>query len=196
MPSGYTSIVVDGDVTFKAFAERCVRAMGVFYHLRDSPMDTPLPDKAPLSLYHKEALVNAQLELSKLEEMNPAEQELEIQQDYDRAHTSWQESRARTEIVRARVERMLAEVEAWTPPTSEHVGLKAFMREQLQETLQYDGSGSSWPEPVRQTVEQWVEERRQRALRDIEYHSKKWALDQSNAEANTAWIRAFKASLR
>ena len=57
MPTGYTYPVADGTITeFSKFALNCSRAFGVLMHMRDEPIDAPIPDKIEPTSYYKNQL--------------------------------------------------------------------------------------------------------------------------------------------
>lgn len=132
MATGYTAGVADGTITnFRTFAMQCARAFGALIEMRDDPMDTPIPTELKPSSYHETALATANARLAELKAMAPDEitqkASADLAQDQAASETY---RRARVEE-NARLRKMAAQVEAWSPPTPDHNGMKDFMLEQL-----------------------------------------------------------------
>ena len=139
MPTGYTAAVVDGTLTdFPTFALRCARAMGACIMQRDDVM-TDLPKLRDKATYYERQLADATARLAELDAMTAEQADAAAQADYAHALAEWEKHRAKVEQRAARLIAMRSEVQAWTPPTPEHQGLKDFMLDQLRQTLDFDG---------------------------------------------------------
>jgi hypothetical protein len=197
MPTGYTADVVDGNVTdFPTFALRCARAFGALIELRDERLDAPIPDEFKPSMYHADALERARGELEALRLLTEDERRIAADAEYEAELQRRRESEARTVVVRERLNAMLAEVEAWEPPTLEHFELKRFMQQQLTETLKWDGRGLYHDVPLeRQTPHEWYEAQRIKLERDIVYHTEHHAKELERVRDRNAWVKALRDSL-
>ncbi len=116
---------------------------------------------------------------------------------YQASHTFWIERQRQTAIERARYEAMIAKVEAWTPPTPDHDGLKKFMLDQLRESVEWDcgGFGGSGPAPTRQTEAEWKAEALAQARHQIEHYTAEHAKEIERVNGRNEWIRDLRASL-
>lgn len=196
MPTGYTSGVQDGTVTeFADFAKRCARAFGAFYSLRDEDDSKELPTRFdPDTRYHDQSLAQALAERARLDAMAPHLAEAEARLEYDQQMQSYRERREAASLVRSRYDAMLAKVQAWTPPTPEHDDLKAFMIQQLTDSIQYDAIDPNEPSPVQPGA--WLVKRKARVERDIAYHTSERNKEIERNASRNAWIAAFFESLK
>jgi len=197
MSTGYTYAVKDGKVTeLKDFAMQCARAFGACITMRDDPIDAEIPNAFEPSDFHAKSLAAAQARLADLRTMSDREIARAVDADYEKAVEYWRERMAKRKAERERYEAMIAKVEAWTPPTDEHVGLKNFMLEQLRDSLDFDCGTSSFDKmPVRQTEAAWhaaqVAGAERRIARDAEEHQK----EVDRVKGRTEWVAALRRSL-
>ncbi len=139
MPTGYTYKVSDGtEPSFESFVLRCSRAFGACINQRDSSDEFPNPNLKSTSLYYVDQMKESEEELNKLTNMSDDE-------IFELAFTEYteceKEALKQLEVVRnqqTRYAEMLSAVNAWTPPSSEHTGLKTFMLEQLTTSMDAD----------------------------------------------------------
>lgn len=193
-PTGYTAALYEGeDQSFEDFAMQCARAFGALVTMRDEPRDAPIPDEFEPSSYHEEGLAEARRRLEAVRGWTDERVEAEARtvNEVALAHheSMMQERRER----RARYEGMLAKVEEWDPPTSDHVGLKDFMRSQIEESIVFDCSEREPPETL-SGAEYRARELTQ-AERDVEYHERHAREDRERAGKRTAWVKALRESL-
>lgn len=199
MPSGYTSDLYEGKPqTFEQFVLSCARAFGALIMMRDEPWDATIPEKFEPSDYHDRALAEAEQRLERVVSMSQDDLAAELRTEGLKRHRMIRESQVKARAVRERCEAMLAEVEAWTPPTSDHDGLKKFMREQLEETIRFDGDERDYyslyallPDDPREYRQQQIE----KAKRDIAYHTDERRKEIERTESRNAWVAALRESL-
>jgi len=96
--------------------------------------------------------------------------------------------------MRERYEAMLAQVKAWTPPTSEHQGLKDFMVEQLEESIDFDCGTDYLTVPERLTGAAHKEQQLHSARWNVYYHTEHGEADKKRANERTTWVRALRQS--
>lgn len=155
MPTGYTADVKDGKVTDLAdFVVTCSRAFGAFVMLRDSDQSLDatrryIEDESYLaqSSYYEDSLVAARTRIAELEAMSEREALAAAQAAADAVieqNRAYAEARL---VERERYEAMLAKVQAWEPPTSDHVEFKAFMVKQIEQSIDFDCNPFSMPVP-------------------------------------------------
>lgn len=197
MPTGYTADIKDG-ISFETFAMNCARAFGARITLRDETGGgESIPDEFAPSDYHTKAAQKARDELASLLAIPEQERERAAAKSWDDAETSRLMRLEDNRKQREAYEAMLAKVNAWTPPTSEHVGLHEFMRSQIVKSIDFDCSDDYDQEPTpRLTGEQWAAERAARLNRVIGYHEKEHAAEVQRAESRTAWVTALRAALK
>lgn len=131
MPTGYTAELMEKGMEFKPFVLGCARAFGALISLRDAPQNTPFPEKIEPSNYYAEALIKATEKLSQLQAMTDEEritfgerEKVAVLKERTRWETKETEENLRLDV-------MQKTVEAWSPPTPEHIGLKRFMLDQI-----------------------------------------------------------------
>lgn len=199
MPTGYTHKLCEGDQSFRDFIFTCARAMGACIALRDEPLSAELPDNVGFSDYHTGALEAANAEVLRLTAMSDDERlQFGRSQIIERVN-SCEKSIAEAKATRSRLEGMLANVEAWTPPTSEHEGFKTFMQEQLTRTMEFDGDGSYYERELatvnaKKPSQVW-EEALAKAKSDVEYHIKNGREDAKRNASRNEWVRQLKESV-
>jgi hypothetical protein len=193
MPTGYTAAVVDGKQTeFADFAISCARAFGALITMRDDPMDAPVPEEFRPSTWNAERLVQAQAKLEQLRAMTPEQAEAAAVSAYETGCADADRYDAQQAEEDRRLDAMLEKVNAWTPPTADHVQMKAFMVEQLTISKHGDYKASR---PKKLNGQDWLEAEIKLALRNVEYHAAEQAKEEERAKGRTAWVAALRASL-
>jgi len=203
MPTGYTAAITEGEgVTLRQFMLKCVRAMGVCIELRDAPWDAPIPkgtEPSSSEIRHEGSIVRVTAEIEKLEALTDTECDAQAEEDYREALISHEKRMEEGRLQKARYEAMLAQVEAWVPPTPDHENYKKFMIDQIQESVRFDCAWLDDPSrrlpPVREEGESWRELRLEAARDNLTYHQKGLAKARENQAANNAWLTALWASL-
>ena len=197
MPTGYTSDVKDGNVTdFTTFALRCARAFGALVEMRDDALDAPIPETFPPSSYHTEALATARQKLARLRQLTRLQADNAAAKAYAEAMSAWNKAEVERDQTRRRYTAMLSHVRAWSPPSSEHLELKRFMVQQLEESIKFDcGDHSEW-KPTRRNGAAWLAGEIERAERDVAYHEEHMAEDATRATERTRWVQQLRESLR
>ena len=139
MPTGITAGILDGEITtFEQFVKRSVRAMGVAMHMRDEPSDMEYKERIP-SDYYKEEYEKYCTELEKIKKLTDEELLTEHNTNmtsYIEDYKGYIKEKKVNLIV---LKKMLAQIQEWKPPTTEHNGFKDFMIEQINSTIKYDG---------------------------------------------------------
>ena len=195
MPTGYTADLMSKGQDFRTFVLTCARAFGACIMQRDDPMNEP-PKKQEGSSYSAKALAAAHAELARLRSMN-SDQQFELGcQRKNEAITNAGEGLQRNKDENKRLDDMMAQVVAWTPPTSDHAGVKSFMIEQItisrNSTDYYE---RTLLEATKKSSRQFYEEAIAGAERDIEYHTKEVAKEQERTGERNQWIDQLYASL-
>lgn len=196
MPTGYTHPVQTGEVTsFPDFAMDCARAFGATIAMRDMAHDAPMTDEN-LSFdnsYHVEGIARAEQRLEAATNWTPEEAD-EAARKYNQEQLKYylQSVRERRQTER-RYGVMLVQVEAWTPPTPDHEGLKTFMKEQLEGSIGFDSYTPERPEKVDGATLQAQEIAS--AQRYITYHQEQLAKGEEANVSRIGWVSDLRASL-
>ena len=199
MPTGYTADIQKG-ITFKQFALACARAFGACVEMRDESMDTPIPDEFKPSDYHVKALQKGENDLRLYSSMSDEDATVSATESYRNELERCKKSLENGKKITKKYEDMLAKVEAWIPPTAEHIGMKTFMIEQIEGSIKHDGMEDYYEKAIKElkilTGKQWKENGVERAIRDILYHSKELEEEKRRADERTSWVKALKESLK
>lgn len=193
MPTGYTSKLYDGPQGFRDFALRCARAFGALTMMRDESLDAAIPDTFEPSDYHIKALAKARADLAEVETWDEPEAQRRADTSHERQHADWAKAKASAEERAARYDAMAALVEAWSPPSGDHVNCRAFMLDQLRESKDFDCH--VWEEPTRRTGSEFKAERLASLTHDIAYHEREGAAERERAAERTRWVSALRGSL-
>jgi hypothetical protein len=199
MATGYTDKVRTGEMTsFKDFAYRCTRAMGIAVMQRDDSLDVPLKEEyEPRTEYAEKALNRQYTALIEAVAWSPEEAEARAKASYNKIVEEHEASRIRREADVARYQSMLDKVRAWTPPTNEHQNLKTFMTEQLEESIKFDGPSHFDSRPVEKLDgEKYRQEEIASAQRMIKHYAEDIEKELERAKSHDAWIAAFKESMK
>jgi hypothetical protein len=192
--SGYTYGVQKGEITeFKDFALRCARVFGYLGLMKDMANDAEIPDEIVPNPYNSERLAEYEKTLQELLNLTPREIKELATKDYYLAYKVWGEINASYETENCRIWDMSNKVEAWTPPTVEHIPLKNFMLEQLNQ--EYNETKYN-VEPKMEPPADWYERKLKRVQEDIEYFKKKVVKEEAWAYNATKWVKALKESLK
>lgn len=196
MPTGYTADLYEGkDVSFEQFALTAARGMGAAIMQRDDAPG-PIADEYEPSDYYKKSLAKS---LTKVAEFR------------NRTHDQWvvAEKAERDEMTahvngaiktagerRVRYELMLAQVEAWVPPTPEHENFKKFMTEQLTSSIDFDCSTSYLKTPPVKSPEVFKAEQIAKAEKDAARDAEEWEKEQERTASRNKWVRDLRESLK
>lgn len=203
MPTGYTKGILDGSITsFSQFAQLCMRAFDATIHMRDSHVGADWEPRIP-SEYHKNEIDKANMiiqdclgmtdKLILRKERRRLKEEKKRHEDYI----------CTANEQRQRLNEMLSSVKGWEPPTTEHVGIKNFMIEQINSTIDFDCDtkyhkdqiamidtklSSICPSKVRAEL-------MQKAQKDIAYHQQEYAKEIERCESANKWVADLIKSL-
>ena len=194
MPTGYTADLVEKGQTFREFALTCARAFGACIMQRDDPLNQP-PQRQEPSDYHIKEIAKAKSLLSELSAMD-AEQRFAYGEALRNEAVAAAESYQQKELEQdKRLAEMTAHVNAWTPPTADHVGLKDFMLDQIKISRKGNWYAKYVKEAVEKAPADYFAEALDNAKRDIEYHTKEHAEEVSRNDERNEWIEKLYSSL-
>ncbi len=193
MPTGYTSIIEDkADVTFRDYAMRCARAFGACVMQRDESPDSP-PRPREVSGHYGKGIIAARGRLLEPATISAASARALWEADCESKRRHNEEAAADHARKSAAYAAMRSRVEAWTPPTPDHVELRRFMLDQIDlchrpEEETYVGVPFSSPET-------YVDAQREWAQRDLTYYAEEQAKEIERVEAANAWLKALLDAL-
>ena len=194
MTTGYTAIIEEKpDCTFRDFALRCARGMGACVMQRDDDMDTP-PRHRERSTFYAQKIPEARAHLEALLARDPAAWEqanIAKQREIEDYNEKAKAEHARLATVYSA---MLAQVEAWKPPTPDHVGMQRLMREQIL-MCWTPGSKPYLIARERRTLEEFRAAEIKSAREDLTRAESEDAKDAECCAESNAWIDALYASL-
>lgn len=202
MSTGYTARLYDGeDTTFAEFAVECARAFGALIDLRDIP-SAEIPEVFAVDPRKYERIESARAKLESWKNITPEELIEKATEDHNSFIKREYELAVRRNGIRDRYDSMLEKVTLWNPPTDEHVELKKFMIEQLEESIKHDCRDyvdleSLQVELAARPLD--VQEYRQAMIisaeRWLDYTVEELDQDEDRAKGKSKWIQELRASL-
>jgi hypothetical protein len=195
MPTAYTSIIGDREsISFKEFAMRCARGMGACISMRDDSLDAPIPDRfEPSVTYYAEREKEAREQIAIFEAMSADGAARAADEEFQKTIARVNSANEQTATLCAKYEKMIAEVRAWVPPTSDHDGLKSFMLEQLERSMSFDCHIATTPERV--PPEQWQQAKLGEAYADLSRAHRMRAEEIDRTASRNKWLAALRSSL-
>lgn len=194
MPTGYTATLYDGEQDFETFAMECARAFGALVTLRDEP-NALIPDKFEPSDYNRQQAEIAEGMIADIEAWTPEQADEKAREMHKAQMTVWRRDEDERNERKARYEAMLVQVEAWEPPTPEHVEMKKFMADQLRQSIDFDCRGYDQLKPERHTGSIYKEKRLAEERRRLERAREAMREEEERARKRTEWVRALRRSL-
>lgn len=199
MPTGYTDIISREDITFEQFALRCSRAFGATIELRDESLDAEIPEEFQPSTYHKEKLEEAEKELEDFRIKTDEELQVELEVEFKENQAYYLSKIEEESKLKLKYYAMLAKVQAWVPPTVEHEGLKKFMIEQLQSSVDFDCKGDYYEGELnkpKDTLEEYRKKKLSKLEWNVNYHRENWDNAVAKIENTNKWLKELRVSLK
>ena len=184
MPTGFTEKVQSGEISnLYDYALQFVVGIG-----------KPVPEHIEPDISRlDENIARACEKLAALRALTEEQAEHRLFEEWSkRRHTHALERHAAAQQ-RERCESMLAQAEAWQPPSPEHGKLRAFMLEQLREAIRSDCCNLEVPE--RMTGVAWLAARIADVEGDLAYWSTKRTKEIEQAAERTLWLQELRRSL-
>lgn len=194
MPSGLTCNIKDGQ-SFAQFVWRCARQFGALITMRDDPNDAPIPQKFEPTGYHQEEIATIRTRIKWLNALTLDDANVEARKAYEQAENFRVQYDLERKELRAKYEAMLAQVNAWEPPTPDHQGLKELMQKQIEESIQMDCSDWLPGATVLLSGPDWKAKQLVKATKDLEYHQQKHLEEVERVNERNAWIAALRESV-
>lgn len=196
MPTGYTSRIEDG-ATFEEFILNCAKAFGACISMRDEPMSKPIPEKFKETSFYKERYEEAVSKLKDLEKMSFHEAEKLAEAEYLSEVKRQKEFIDKIDKIENLYEEMLIKVNEWTPPSTEHLGLKKFMIEQIDISMDKGSMRGYYDrnKPIKLNGTQWLFNQIQKVKENIKYHMEEWVKETERNNSKNEWIQQLRDSI-
>ena len=190
MPTGYTSDLYElKDVSFADYATTCSRAWGARVTERDNSFSTPYVPRT-VGDYETKALSNAVAKLDEFLLRTDEDWSAAFQEDKEKVFVTNAEADSIRGQRRIKYEDMLDQINAWEPPTEDHVAFKKFMVEQIEGSLEFDCKGFTWkPAILDQTIERYKIDALQNINGEIDRLMKSLAEEIERVRTSNKWVR-------
>jgi hypothetical protein len=131
--------------------------------------------------------------------MNIAECEKQAKNDYEKRINDHKAGIEKDAALKVKYEAMLAEVDAYIPPSPDHVEFKKFMRDQIIESIKSDCAGNYHQDALKKlwplSGMVWRQLEIGKCFQDIFYSTKEQEKENRRATERTKWIQQLRASI-
>lgn len=195
MPTGYTHRVQTGEVSdLRGFILCCARAFGACVEQRDDSLDVPPREQKP-GRWHADRAKECRDRAAAILNQPMSAWRSDRLARHEAALREYVDSEQRRSDGSARYRAMIAKVEAWTPPTAEHAELKAFMLDQLRESLRFDYDYEHRPPKMPGLTEADQLAEAAEYLAEAARHEKEQSEEEERVARRNRWIRDLYAAL-
>lgn len=197
MPTGYTAAIKDG-ISFETFIWSCARQFGALIMMSDDPHDAPIPEKFEPSDYHIKEIAKLQAERKRLVNMTEAKAEKEAQAEFKKELEYNAERISEANATKKKYSEMLLKVRAWQPPTPDHIGLKDFMIQQIESSIDFDCDTKYYlDKQVKMlTGKEWLATHIKETRRQLQYHIDENLKEIERTSSRNQWINDLRESLK
>jgi gas vesicle protein len=199
MPSGMTSKIYEGkEETLESYILKCAHQFGGLMHTRDDGFDAPVRLRESYTSYYDRKIKSLREELTRYQQMTLDDAKKQIQEHYEEELTRYNRRVKEKLEVKERYTTMLEKVQAWEPPTDEHLSLKNDAVKQLEDSIHFDCSTAymSVPKkPLEGEAQQWLENQKYRLVEQIQSYKDDKQSDQEKVASNNKWIKDLLDSL-
>lgn len=200
MPTGYTDLIAQKEnCTIEEYAMRCARNFGALIEMRDAPMDAPIPERFEPNPFYKKELEDAQDRLDSFMKMTVVEKREFLEDTYHKMveHNEKQKQieDAKRSILRNRYNFMLEKINKWKPPTPEHVNLRNFMIQQVQDSIEWDCDEYEI-ETLSFTECIDIQKHIEYLKKDVDFHKNLYQEELKRIEDRNKWLSDLRESLK
>jgi hypothetical protein len=204
MPTGYTQGIIDGSIkTFKEYATQCIRAFGAAIHMRDDSMSSTYKPRE-VDTYHQKRLQEEHKSLLKLNKTTDEQLLIEARKDLEKSINYHKSKKQKVEETRKKLESFLKQAEEYVPPTEDHEEYKEFLKQQLEETIKWDGDSKYQDEEIANlekaiqnlSAEEVRKDRTETIQRSLNYHSENWEKELVRVKDANRWVEDALNSLK
>ncbi len=191
MPTGYTYIIEDG-ATFEQYVWVCARAFGALVSMGEDASDAEIPEELkPDTTHYDNSAAKARARLRELQSMTDEQVVATLDAEHATALDEYRKRLEANALVRSRYEAMRERVLAWTPPSSDHRGIRDFMLQQIRvSTDNYEPAAPTQTDPAT-----WHKSAIETAQRDLAYAEKRRAEEIARTNERNKWLRDLRASV-
>lgn len=193
MPTGYSYPIEDG-CSFEEYVWGCARAFGALVSMREEPNDAVIPGELQPNDYDLKGLEREKAKLCNLRKMTPDEAEQAAHAHHAESTKFFIEQRSRNALSLAKYQAMLAKVEAWRPPSRDHMEMKKFMADQIKLSIRGDCDYVS-DLPGLQSASNWLSDEIKTCLESIERYGKNHREEVVRTNGRNEWIRLLRESV-
>ena len=127
--------------------------------------------------------------------MTKAEIDQAASDAYDSAIIVQEAMTLRSDTLREKYNVMLGKVEAWKPPSVDHVRFKQFMIEQIATSIDFDCGYCYNNVHEKLTGEEWLAQEEAKLRKDITYYEAENAKEIEQIEGSNRWIKELRDNL-
>lgn len=203
MPTGYTAYIEDGDITTgKEFLKLCTRAVGVAIDQKDDPLSVPTKTKFEPSQYYIDQYNEACDALRDAKSISFNEAKLRLSARHHKKVEDCKKCAEKYSDLRNKYLKVRREVERWTPPTSEHEGLKKFALKQIDMCIPSDKTIAEFinksKEPLDlsdKAITKFIKDNIAQCKDSVKYCEKSMNAEYERAHEKQEWMDKFLKSL-
>lgn len=199
MTTSFTDRILN-DVSFKEFVKACSTITGIYANMKDNSIAKKMMKKEFYPENHfLEELAEAKEELKELENMTIEEAEKIATKEYEESINAYYNELEEARKNMEKYKNMLEKVHNWQPPTKDHVTLKNFMIDQIEDSIKYD-CDEEWTlkridKLKKLSGKEYLDMMINMKKEDIKRYAKRYMDSIKNAEYKNRWITLLDLSL-
>jgi hypothetical protein len=189
MPTGYTAVLDEKEeVSLKEFVYICSHA----FIYDSSGID--LPKESEYSDHYTQKIKEILDELERIDHLSNSEAKDEEIKEREKREEEIKKYISDKKYLRRKYESMLHKVNAWIPPSNEHNGLKKFMMEQLNKSIEFDCDYSHYKPLQIISGKDWLIKKRTDLQKSLKYYSESSMRESEVITQRNNWIRRLRES--
>lgn len=193
MPTLYTAYVEEG-ATFEQFLWVCARAMDVCVTLREKSLDDSIPEWFEPDPFYISSVAKAEERVAAISALSDDEiVDLQLARN-TKVREDNRNRRLKHEETMLKYMEIKKKVEAWQPPTTDHIGLKNFMLEQIELSTRYNSLYQEEEKPVRRAGT-WRKEALNNAVFDLTRANDELNKELERVEDRNKWLEQLRRSV-
>ena len=197
MPTGYTQNIEKDDFTFEDFALGCAKAFGACISMRDLPSSTPIPDEFKVEPYYQDKILETQKQIERYLNFKYEDWFELWDKDFEQKESRRIDSLNKNIKLLDNYNKMLDKVKVWKAPSKEHLGLKEFMINQIEESIDFDCDVDYYNKPTAKvSIDVFKSETMAKLYKDLEYYTKNNEEDIKRVSQRSLWVKQLRESLK
>lgn len=197
MPTGYTADI-EKDISFEDFLLGCARAFGACAHQRDETNKVK-PRLDTVNTHYEDQLRETIIDLGALQTMTTAQKEATGKELQEETAASYQQYFNEKVLLKNKYIAMLEKAQAWNPPSADHIQLKQFMIDQINQSIRYDCDTDYWLKELSNVHAKkpidFYNEKVVALTRDVGYYTEQLEKEKTRVETSNKWITVLYDSL-